>query len=124
MPVHRNAEDSTWELEGRFWLPGTDDKRYGRVQWAPGHDLVLGVPEGPLVAVDLESREVPVDAVLGEALGPLPFPMSLMDGAAVLPSTIPLVGGDGTALVFSTLVRGTHVTSASDLTGTFARVGI
>jgi hypothetical protein len=119
-----SADRDTWEMEGRFWLPGSDEKRYGRIRWTRGQALVLEIPDGPLIATDLDDNEVAVDAVLGESLGGLPFPRSLLDGAAVRPTTISLATADKSTLVFSTLLRGIHAISESEVTATFARVAV
>lgn len=107
------ADEKPNIIEGRFWLPGEENRRfYGRVE----HDLDRGVrlhlvgsnlielsPDGPV-------RPSPVDVIYGEALGGVPLTLQGVYPARWRISGLGGSGDDDVVDGFADrLLRGAHV---------------
>ena len=114
--------EEAWTQEGRFWLPGQDEKTYGRVDYAPESDILVHLPDSPLPPLDLEEPPMSVETLHGETLDGWPF--SLLNGAVVPPRVLTRAAASVTDLGFATLIRGPHVSDVDEVVGTMASVGL
>ncbi len=112
--------EQSWRQEGRFWLPGSEARVYGWIDYAPDRGLAVHLLESPFAASPMDSLHV--DALFGESLDE--WPCTLIDGELVIPRPITPSNAHTADLVFETMLRGGHVTDLEQVTGRMARVAI
>jgi hypothetical protein len=112
--------ERNWRQEGRFWLPGSDAKSAGWIDYRPDRGVAVHLLESPLPATPMD--EYRLDVLHGESLDG--WPWSLFDGELVGPRTITPGNARTADIVFDTLVRGGHLDGRADVVGTIASVAI
>jgi ApeA N-terminal domain 1 len=116
------AVEDNWRREGRFWLPGSDVKTFGHIEYDPDRGMAVRLLESPL-SNDARWEAPAVEVLHGETLDGRLL-LSLLDGEVIGPPTL-TPGNFRTADVhFETLVEGDHVTSSNEATGTQAVVAL
>ena len=117
-----SESEEPWTQEGRFWLPGSDEKTYGHIDYAPEGDIIVHLVKSPLPPSDVGDAPASVQTLHGETLDGWPF--SLLNGAVVRPRVLTRATQGISDLRFATLVRGPHVNEADEVVGTMAHVGL
>lgn len=112
--------EQQWRQEGRFWLPASEKKVYGWVDYAPDRGLAVHLLESPLSATPMDSLHV--DALFGESLDG--WPWTLLDGELLTPNPITPSNAHTADLAFETMLRGGHVTDPNEATGRMASVAL
>jgi ApeA N-terminal domain 1 len=112
--------EQSWRQEGRFWLPGSDTKTAGWIEYAPDRGIAVHLLESPLAATPMDSFSL--DALHGESLDGGPW--SLFDGELVTPRPITPSNAGTADLVFETLIRGGHIADLQGVTGQMAHVAV